>query len=220
MTYTCTETTHTGSCVFCEHQEEEEPHIFDPTANHMCTICGYDSHVVYVFFNSNGGSDVASQPVPNGEKATRPADPTRAGHAFLNWYRVTNADTGEHETDPFDFENTDITASITLIAEWESVSFGTADFDLPGDVTVIEDNAFEGVAATVVEIPESCTHIGNGAFRYCTQLTMIRIPAGCQLGSRVFDGCTKVYVFGAAGSDAQRYCHENTNCVFVEEIQD
>ena len=49
---------------------------------------------------------------------------------------------------------------------------------------------------------------------------MIRIPAGCQLGSRVFDGCTKVYVFGAAGSDAQRYCNENANCVFVEDAQE
>lgn len=220
MTYTCTETTHTGSCVFCEHQEEEEPHIFDPTANHMCTICGYDSHVVYVFFNSNGGSDVAAQPVPNGEKATRPPDPTRAGHAFLNWYRVTNADTGEHETDPFDFEQTDITASITLIAEWESVSFGTADFDLPGDVTAIEDNAFEGVAATVVQIPANCGSIGDYAFRYCAGLTRIRIPADCALGTGVFDGCVKVYIFGTVGSSAESYCQSHENCVFVAEGED
>ena len=220
VTYMITEDTHTACCVFCEHQADEEPHIFDPTANHQCTVCGYNSHVVYVFFDSNGGSGVEAQPVPNGGKAARPGDPTRAGHAFLNWYRVTNADTGEHETDPFDFEHTDITASITLIAEWQTVQFGTPDFVIPSDAAVIEDNAFENIAATVVEIPAGCTYIGDEAFKNCAHLTMIRIPAGCVLGTDVFDGCTQVYVFGAAGSDAQRYCTENANCVFVEDARD
>ena len=72
----------------------------------------------------------------------------------------------------------------------------------------------------MVEIPENCTFIGNDAFRDCSRLTMIRIPAGCELGDRVFDGCTKVYVFGTPGSDAERYCTENANCVFVEDARD
>ena len=109
---------------------------------------------------------------------------------------------------------------ITLTAVWQVGAFGNPDFEIPTGTRTIGDNAFEGIAATVVEIPEDCTHIGNEAFRYCTQLTMIRIPAGCQLGERVFDGCTKVYVFGAAGSDAERYCNENANCVFVEDAQE
>jgi len=113
-----------------------------------------------------------------------------------------------------------VSDGITLTAVWQVGAFGNPDFVIPGNVSVIENNAFENIAATVVEIPESCTHIGNEAFMNCTHLTMIRIPAGCQLGSRVFDGCTKVYVFGAAGSDAERYCNENANCVFVEDAQE
>ena len=29
-----------------------------------------------------------------------------------------------------------------------------------------------------------------------------------------------ILVLGAAGSDAERYCNENANCVFVEAAQD
>ena len=114
----------------------------------------------------------------------------------------------------------EVTADTTVTAVWQDIVFGDPDFELPDDVTVIEDNAFESIAATVVEIPERCTFIGNGAFRYCSQLTMIRIPAGCELGTDVFDGCTKVYVFGTAGSPAEDYCNDpaHSNCVFVEEV--
>ena len=114
----------------------------------------------------------------------------------------------------------EVTADTTATAVWQPIPFGAPDFEIPSGTRTIGDNAFEGIAATVVEIPENCTSIGNEAFRYCTQLTMIRIPAGCMLGTDVFDGCTKVYVFGAAGSDAERYCNENANCVFVEDAQE
>lgn len=100
--------------------------------------------------------------------------------------------------------------------------FGDPDFVIPQNTTRIEANAFEGIAATVVEIPEFCTFIGDGAFRDCTQLNRIRIPADCELGTDVFDGCTKVYVFGTAGSPAEDYCSDpaHSNCVFVEDTQD
>ena len=101
-------------------------------------------------------------------------------------------------------------------------SFGTADFTLPASTHTIEDQAFEGVAATVVEIPANCTRIGDRAFKNCAQLTMIRIPADCELGTDVFDGCTKVYIFGTAGSPAEDYCNDpdHSNCEFVAEMQD
>ena len=66
----------------------------------------------------------------------------------------------------------------------------------------------------------SCIYIGNEAFKDCVRLTMIRIPAGCTLGDRVFYGCTKVHVFGTPNSDAERYRNENTGCMFIEDKQD
>ena len=114
-----------------------------------------------------------------------------------------------------------VTADTTVTAVWEDIPvFGNADFILPAGTASIEPSAFEGIAATVVEIPANCTSIGDYAFRDCTGLTMIRIPAGCALGTDVFDGCGRVYVFSATGSPAEAYCQSHGNCVFVEEGQD
>lgn len=95
--------------------------------------------------------------------------------------------------------------------------FGTADFVIPAGAAAIGDNAFEGIAAKSVEIPAGCASIGDCAFKDCTSLTRIRIPKDCTLGQDVFDGCGRVYVFGAAGSPAQEYCGTHDNCTFLED---
>jgi len=94
-------------------------------------------------------------------------------------------------------------------------AFGTPDFTLPAALTTVEEEAFEGIAASVVDVPEGCASIGDHAFRNCPNLTQIRIPANCELGEDVFEGCAMVYVFGAAGSSAEAYCSTHANCVFV-----
>lgn len=108
---------------------------------------------------------------------------------------------------------------MTVTAAWKIPAFGTPDFVIPTDTTTIEANAFEGIAASIVEISANCTSIGDYAFKDCGQLTQIRIPAGCAIGQDVFDSCEKVYIFGTAGSDAEHYCDEHGNCEFVEEAQ-
>lgn len=72
---------------------------------------------------------------------------------------------------------------------------------------------------TSVSIPDGCTAIGDYAFKDCSALARIRIPAGCTLGTDVFDGCAKVFIFGTAGSSAETYCQSHDNCVFVEDGQ-
>lgn len=64
-----------------------------------------------VTFNSNGGSDVASQTVKKGEKATKPTNPTKEGFTFGNWFEDNVLVT------PYDF-NTPVTSSFTLFASW------------------------------------------------------------------------------------------------------
>ena len=61
-----------------------------------------------VTFNSNGGSNVASQTINYNGKATKPADPTKTGYTFNEWQLNGNA---------YDF-NTPITRDITLVALW------------------------------------------------------------------------------------------------------
>ena len=67
--------------------------------------------VFTVSFDSNGGSEVASQQVTEGEKATKPADPTKEEATFVDWYSDAEFTTA------YDF-NTAVTADITLYAKW------------------------------------------------------------------------------------------------------
>ena len=66
-----------------------------------------------VTFDSNGGSEVASQTVESGETATEPTAPTKAGADFVYWC------SDEELTTEYDFD-TPVTADITLYAKWNN----------------------------------------------------------------------------------------------------
>lgn len=65
-----------------------------------------------VSFNTMGGSDIASQEVDHGSKATKPENPTKAGFVFMGWKE------SESDQNYFNFD-TEITADKTLVAIWE-----------------------------------------------------------------------------------------------------
>lgn len=68
-----------------------------------------NSHTVT--FNSNGGSEVASQTVAHRDKVKVPAEPSRANCTFRGWYTDATC------TTPYDFD-TEVTGSFTLYAKW------------------------------------------------------------------------------------------------------
>ena len=114
----------------------------------------------------------------------------------------------------FEMPEEDVTASVTSCL----FSFDRADFVLPADTRVIEDNAYDGDRnISVAVIPSGCERIGKEAFKDCKNLERIRIPADCTVGEDAFAGCGRVYVFSTADSDAYNYCADHDNCVFVEE---
>lgn len=65
-----------------------------------------------VSFVTDGGTDVASQTVTSGNKATRPENPSKTGCTFAGWY------TNNTFTTAFDFD-TAITANTVLYAKWD-----------------------------------------------------------------------------------------------------
>jgi len=65
-----------------------------------------------VTFNSQGGTNVASQGVNYGTLVTKPADPTYTGHTFVNWYKESTY------TNLWSFTADTVTSATTLYAKW------------------------------------------------------------------------------------------------------
>ena len=92
-----------------------------------------------VTFNSMGGTEVSSQKVESGNKATKPAAPTKQAtetetYTFDNWYTSTDGGANLSET-AFDFD-TAIKGDITLYAKWAvNAVTHTVTFDTKGGST-------------------------------------------------------------------------------------
>ena len=93
--------------------------------------------------------------------------------------------------------------------------FGDPDFILPSDLTEIKEEAFIGIHAVIVSVPETCTKIGAYAFSN-SSVAQIKIPEKCEICKDVFAGCKYVYIYGVKGSKAESYCECYDNCFFVE----
>ena len=80
-------------------------------ATASCAKISFGKKYYTVTFNTDGGSEVASQTVKSGEKATAPADPTKEGYTFVGWY---NGDI------KWDFE-IPVSENTTLVARWNEI---------------------------------------------------------------------------------------------------
>ena len=114
-------------------------------------------NVFTVTFNSDGGSTVDPQRVVDGEKAIRPADPTKDGFTFAGWYLGETA---------YDFD-TPVTGNITLVAHWTDTKTYTVTI-APADITVYTGGEAYGaivgengeiVSASTSGLPEPGYHI-------------------------------------------------------------
>ncbi|MFL0376501.1 InlB B-repeat-containing protein [Paenibacillus amylolyticus] len=106
-------------------------------------------------FNSNGGSEVNEQKVSYGDKVMVPAVPTKAGHTFGGWY----TDSGLSQA--FDFENTTVTADITLYAKWTVNSY-TVNFDSNGGSVVPDQTIPYGELVAAPDVPTKAGHTFGG----------------------------------------------------------
>ena len=100
-----------------------------------------------VTFDSNGGSAVTAQSIEAGQKATKPADPTKDGYDFKGWTLSGSA---------YDF-NTAVNGNITLVATWEQQQV------VPTTYTVsFAANGGTGTMADVTGISSEYTLPENG----------------------------------------------------------
>ena len=49
-----------------------------------------------------------------------------------------------------------------------------------------------GIQAVIV--PDSCTSIGSLAFKNCTNLKVVRVPANIEIAANAFENCGNVYI--------------------------
>ncbi len=165
--------------------------------------------MITVFFNSNGGSAIGdAEGLACGDKLPLPKTaPTMPNAIFLGWY----ADGKRYNFD------TPVTMPFTLTAGWAPK---TIDFRLPAGTTDIETSAFEGVPMKSVEIPADCVWVYPDAFKNCAGLKQVRIlSAETKFTPTAFSGCTDVYVFAPADSNAQYLCTADNGFVFVADVQ-
>ena len=97
-----------------------------------------------VSFDSDGGTEVASQSVESGKTATKPSNPTKDGYTFTAWYK------GETK---YDF-STPVTSNITLTAQWSKNTvyytityksdYGTIPDSLKNGVSLAENTILTG----------------------------------------------------------------------------
>ena len=90
-----------------------------------------------VVFDSNGGSAVVSQTVNDGDKATMPAAPTKAGHKFDKWMNGSAA---------YDF-NAPVKGNLKLTASWVADTY-TVAFDTDGGSAVANQGVKYGEKAS------------------------------------------------------------------------
>ena len=72
-----------------------------------------------VTFDTDGGTQIASRTVYNGQTVKKPQSPTKQGYQFLGWYADDEC------TVKFDFTTTAIKGDTVIYARWAEDPFGT-----------------------------------------------------------------------------------------------
>lgn len=85
--------------------------------------CGHEQKTFVVVFDTTGGNEISKLNVLEGEKVSKPTDPTKEGYKFLGWFLDDNE---------WDFANDVIEKDITLTAKWESSSSYSITYNLNG----------------------------------------------------------------------------------------
>jgi uncharacterized repeat protein (TIGR02543 family) len=96
---------------------------------------------INVFYDSNGGSNVASQKLTTAGKITKPADPTKEGFDFDGWYK------DEAFKLKWNFDTDTLDRNITLYAKWkeqEGKSYFAVTFESNGGSHVAGFEVVEG----------------------------------------------------------------------------
>lgn len=86
-----------------------------PVTGNLTLYAKWTADKYTISFDTLGGSAVDDVSVEHGSKLTAPASPSRSGYTFSGWYVDAELKT------PFDFDQTEMTADLTLYAKWNVI---------------------------------------------------------------------------------------------------
>ena len=121
--------------------------------------------------------------------------PVRDGWSFFGWNTMPDGSGIAYAPGDVYSEDT----AITLYAQWMPI----VKLQLPAGTTRIEAHAFDHIGAYIIEIPDGCTSIGDGAFANNAELVQIYIPASVtSIAFDAFEGCEKITIYAPENSRA------------------
>lgn len=151
----------------------------------------------------------------NGNPAYTVYDPVNAASAVMIYseedYRSTHLSEGTlrfYAAARYGQSWSGISNTVTVsVAEPEDNVMTAPDLTLPASLTAIRDEAFRGISARRVLLPDNVAEIGDYAFADCASLEQIYIPASVrQIGAHAFDNTpVSLKIFGAENSFAKEY---------------
>jgi Listeria/Bacterioides repeat len=110
--------------------ENERNFATDVVTESIILYAKWTINTYTVTFDSDGGSAVSPiTGIEHGNTISKPADPTKAGYRFVNWYKEAAC------TNAWDFATDVVTHNITLYAKW-TINTYTVTFDSDGGSAV------------------------------------------------------------------------------------
>ena len=122
--------------------------------------CKKDDPVIseyIVTFNTQGGSNIDALKVVEGQKVTKPQDPTKENYIFSGWYKEAAC------TTVWDFDKETVMGNVTLYAKWvEAAQACVVTFDAQGgsEVEPMTVNKGDKLAKPTNPTKENCSFLG------------------------------------------------------------
>ena len=122
--------------------------------------CKKDDPVIseyIVTFNTQGGSNINALKVVEGQKVTKPQDPTKENYIFSGWFKEAGCTTA------WDFEKETVMSNVTLYAKWvEAAQACTVTFDSQGgsEISSLTVNKGEKLVKPTDPTKEDCSFLG------------------------------------------------------------
>lgn len=128
--------------------------------------------------------------------------PVRDEHVFTGWNSLANGNGITY----LPGQMYDVDEEATLYAQWRL----PYTIILPQSLTTIEAEAFAGINAEVIRVPETCTEIKSKAFSNCNELQRIYFESdSTEVALDSFDNCPNLTIIAPLGCQVIRVAKYN-----------